>query len=85
MSMMMPEQGAMAAGPNPAQNDGVDPVEHLRAAIEHAQAALVSEPDDADSQALAAVVKGLYQILANRQKDQQQVLGNPTLQRVLSR
>jgi len=82
---------AQAPGPaptpdqNPAKADGVDPLEHLRAAIEHAQAALVSEPDDQDSQALAKLVSGLYQILANRQKEQDQALGNPATAKLLRR
>ncbi len=61
-------------------------MEHLRAAIEHAQAALVAEPDDVDSQQLAAVVKGLYQILANRQKQTDQAMGgNPQMMQALRR
>lgn len=63
----------------------LSPLDHLRQAIEHAQAALVAEPDDADSQNLAKVVQGLYSILATRQKEEQNALGNPSLQRVLAR
>lgn len=71
--------------PAPEEEEELDPVEHLRSAIEHAQAALVSEPDDADSQALSKVVSSLYQILAARQKDSDATMGNPTLLRTLRR
>jgi hypothetical protein len=81
--------GGMMGGPPPPEpppeQAPASPVEHLRQAIEHAQAALTMEPDDADSQALAKVVQGLYAILAQRQKEEQQVLGNPATQRVVSR
>lgn len=60
-------------------------IDHLRQAIEHAQAALVGEKDDADSQQLAKIVQGLYQIFAQRQKEEQSVLGNPATQRVVAR
>ena len=89
------ESGAVAANPmdmagaagamEQQWGTGMDPLEHLRAAIEHAQAALVMEPDDIDSQLLSKVVSGLYQILANRQKEQDQALGNPGLMRTLRR
>lgn len=76
--MMM---GGGEPGPGPQQ---MPALEHLRIAIEHAQAALQAEPDDADSQALAKIVQGLYAILANRQKEHQQLLGGGNL-RALSR
>lgn len=74
-------QGPPQAPPAPE----MDPLAHLRQAIEHAQAALIAEPDDADSQALSKLVSGLYQILANRQKEQDTALGNPSLQSLLRR
>ena len=76
----------MAQGPpqGPQGPPEEDPLEHLRQAIEHAQAALQSEPDDADSQALAKVIQGLYAILANRQKEQEQLMGGGNL-KALSR
>ena len=73
-----PGMGAPTPGglpPQGAQPPEVDPLEHLRMAIEHAQAALVSEPDDADSQLLSKLIAGLYQILAARQKEQEAALG----------
>ena len=83
------DPAAMGAAPGPVvpvdEEPELDPVEHLRLAIEHAQAALVAEPDDADSQALSKVVSGLYQILASRQKESDQMMGNPTLLRTLRR
>jgi len=66
------------------QPDGDAAIDHLRQAIEHAQAALQLEPDDADSQMLAKVVQGLYQILAQRQKEHEQLLGGSNI-RALSR
>lgn len=63
----------------------LDAVGHLRAAIEHAQAALVSEQDDEDSQVLSKLISGLYQIEARRKKESRQTLGNPTLLRMLRR
>ena len=72
----MPPPGMGPQGPPPPeQEEDVDPLEHLRLAIEHAQAALVAEPDDADSQQLSKVISGLYQILAQRQKEQDQLMG----------
>ena len=60
-------------------------IEHLKQAIEHAQAALVSEPNDQDSQALAQIVKELYAIIAGRQKEDQKAMGGamPALQRAM--
>ena len=72
----------MGEGPPPQQQESA--VDHLRQAIEHAQAALTSEPDDADSQALAKVIQGLYAILAQRQKEQEGLLGGGNV-RALSR
>ena len=72
----------MGEGPPPPQQESA--VDHLRQAIEHAQAALTSEPDDADSQALAKVIQGLYAILAQRQKEQEGLLGGGNV-RALSR
>lgn len=83
-----PYSALMGGGPPPAElapEPPVSAVEHLRQAIEHAQAAQVAEPDDADSQQLAKLVSGLYQILANRQKEHDQTMGNPTLLRTLRR
>lgn len=72
--------GDPAGGPygpdpgSPSQGDGINPTEHLRMAIEHAQAALVGEPSDPDSAKLSDILKGLYGILADRQKQQQTML-----------
>ena len=92
---MMPDPAAMMGGPPPPMMDAppdpptddadLDPVEHIRSAIEHAQAAQVAEPDDADSEKLSKLIAGLYQILANRQKEHDQTMGNPTLLRTLRR
>lgn len=86
---MMPDPTMLGGAPPPPspveEEEELDPIEHLRSAIEHAQAALVAEPDDADSQALSKVVAGLYQILAARQKDSDATMGNPTLLRTLRR
>jgi hypothetical protein len=71
--------------PEPPPEPELSPLDHLRQAIEHAQAALTMEPDDADSQSLAKVVQGLYGILAQRQKEEQKMMGDPAMQRVLSR
>ena len=76
--------GGMESQGDPGQGQGSAAVEHLRQAIEHAQAALQAEPDDADSQMLAKVIQGLYGILSNRQKEQEQLLGGGNL-RALSR
>lgn len=77
---MMPQ-----ANMQPPQDQEMSAADHLRLAIEHAQAALVGEPDDVDSQSLAKVVQGLYAILAARQKETQQTLGNPAQQRTIGR
>ena len=74
----------MGEGPPPPPPQQESAVDHLRQAIEHAQAALTSEPDDADSQALAKVIQGLYAILAQRQKEQEGLLGGGNV-RALSR
>ena len=74
----------MGEGPPPPPSQQESAVDHLRQAIEHAQAALTSEPDDADSQALAKVIQGLYAILAQRQKEQEGLLGGGNV-RALSR
>jgi hypothetical protein len=72
--------------PSPAHGDGIDSTEHLRLAIEHAQAALVAEPDDQDSQTLSKAVSMLYGILSNRQKQQDQAMGgNPAISQTLRR
>ena len=84
LAALMGGAGAGAA-PEPEAPPEMSPVDHLRQAIEHAQAALTAEPDDADSQALAKVVQGLYAILAQRQKEEMQVMGNPATQRVVGR
>lgn len=67
--------GAPMGPPEPEPEPEMGPLDHLRQAIEHAQAALVDEPDDADSQALSKVIAGLYQILAQRQKEQDSLMG----------
>ena len=74
----------MGEGPPPPPPQQESAVDHLRQAIEHAQAALTSEPDDADSQALAKVIQGLYAILAQRKKEQEGLLGGGNV-RALSR
>ncbi len=82
--------GGAPSGPPPEQDLGPEPapqasaVDHLRQAIEHAQAALQLEPDDADSQNLAKVVQGLYAILAGRQKEHESLMGGGNM-RALSR
>ena len=76
--------GIPQEGMEPQGQEAESVVDHLRQSIEHAQAALQMEPDDADSQSLTMVLKGLYQILANRQKEQEQLLGGGNL-RALSR
>jgi len=65
------------------QNGGA--VEHLRIAIEHAQMALQAEPDDIDSQQLARVIQGLYQILASRQKESESAMGMTPAMKLLAR
>ena len=77
--MPPPSMGPQGPPPPPEEEEDVDPLEHLRLAIEHAQAALVAEPDDADSQQLSKVISGLYQILAQRQKEQDQLMGGGNL------
>lgn len=71
--------------PQPEPETDMSAVEHLRMAIEHAQAALVMEPDDEDSQSLSKVVAGLYAIVSARQKERDQTMGNPSLLRTLRR
>lgn len=91
MSMMSPEiqqmmsqaQGAPAQGGD--QQDNASAADHLRAAIEHAQAALQMEPDDQDSQALASAIQALYRIVAARQKEQMDLMSGKATPRALSR
>jgi hypothetical protein len=81
-------QGASpGAGPGPDQGPPVpNPDVHLRNAIREAQAALVGEPDDADSAQLAQIVKDLYGLLAKRQNSHVQAMGgNPAAMRAMSR
>lgn len=81
----LPPELAALMGGEPAEQE-LSPADHLRAAIEHAQAALVDEPDDADSQALAKVVQALYQILSSRQDAEAQAMGgNPKQMRAMRR
>lgn len=85
LAQLMGGAGAGAGPPpEPEAPPEMSPLDHLRQAIEHAQAALVGEPDDADSQALSKVLTGLYAIFANRQKEQESLLGGGNL-RALSR
>lgn len=74
----------MGMPPEPEPEPEMSPIDHLRQAIEHAQAALVAEPDDVDSQNLAAAVKQLYAILASRQKEHESLMGGGNL-KALSR
>lgn len=90
MMNMMGGGGGMPATPDAAMSQPqvgqpqMSPVDHLRAAIEHAQAALVGEPNDGDSQQLAKAVQGLYAILTARQKESDSVMGmQPQLRRAL--
>lgn len=71
MGPMGPPPGPPPEPPEPQMS----PADHLRAAIEHAQAALVTEPDDVDSGLLSKAIQILYQLAGNRQKEQQQQLG----------
>jgi hypothetical protein len=73
-----PPQGGPGAG-------GSAVIDHLRQAIDHAQAALNAEPDDVDSQNLAKIVQGLYAILAGRQKEQESAMGMTPALKLLSR
>ena len=77
--------GPSMQGPPAPEPQQVSPVEHLRLAIEHAQASMVGEPSDGDSQTIAKVIQALYSILATRQKQTQQVMGNPAAQQVIGR
>lgn len=94
MSMMQPDGSGMSLAqpgqpgqsqPGQGGGTGMSPEEHLRAAIEHLQAAQVTEPDDQDSQTIAKCAASLYAIVSGRQKEQDQMLGNPGLQRALRR
>lgn len=83
--------GGAPAGPAPAAPQGPGGggggavLDHLRQAIEHAQAALQAEPDDVDSQQLAKIVQGLYAVLAGRQKEQESAMGMTPALKLLSR
>lgn len=79
LAQLMGGAGAGGQVPPPEPEPEADPIEHLRQAIKHAEAALVAEPDDADSQALAKVVQGLYAILAQRQKEHDALMGGGNL------
>jgi hypothetical protein len=91
MDGMPPElMGALGAPPEAVAEEPpeeeLSPVEHLRAAIEHAQAALTDEPDDADSAQLAKIVQGLYSILSQRQDSEDRAAGgDPKQLRMLRR
>jgi hypothetical protein len=61
------------------------PEDHLRAAIEHAQQALMGEPDDPTSATLAAALKQLYQVFATRQKEDEAAMGVTPAIKSLSR
>lgn len=85
---MMPPGGAPQGAPSGPPGGGgppIDPVEHIRTAIEHVQAAVIGEPDDPDSQALARVLAALYQILAGRQKEQEAAMGTSPAIKAMSR
>jgi len=64
----------------------MSPLEHLREALKHTQAALVLERDDADSAKLAQVVRDLYELIARRQDADDAASGaNPKTMRALRR
>ena len=60
-----PEMGA----PPVEAEEELSSVEHLQAAIEHAEDAMVGEPYEADSAQLAKIVHQLYALLAKQQDD----------------
>lgn len=77
--------GAAPPDAGPPSDQGTSALDHLRQAIEHAQQALMLEPDDEDSRKLARAVQMFYEVLAERQREERQVMGNPATQRVLKR
>jgi hypothetical protein len=88
MAMMgMPPGGpGMTGGPTPPIGPGMAVDEdHLRAAIEHAQQSLTSEPDDPTSMQLAGALKTLYQVFATRQKEDEQAMGITGVHKSLAR
>jgi hypothetical protein len=85
METLMAGQGA-PAGPEgapaapPSEPDG----DLLRQAIKLLEQAVSAEPDDVDSQKLAAALKTLYDVAAARQKEDQGLMGGGNM-RALSR
>jgi hypothetical protein len=86
MDEIPPELMGALQSEEPEEEEELSPVDHLRQAIEHAQAALTSEPDDADSAQLAKIVQGLYGILSQRQDMEDRAAGgDPKQLRTLRR
>jgi hypothetical protein len=83
-----PELMAMLSGAGQGPPDhGQTPgswTDHLRAAIEEAQAAAAAAPDDQHSQMIHQMVAGLYKIMVSQQDQKTQAMGgNPTQMRAL--
>ena len=82
-----PDQQGYAGSPpdQQAPDSGGSADDLLRKGIEYIQAALQAEPDDQDSQALAAIVKELYAIFSDRNKEQDGALAGKFSPRMMRR
>jgi hypothetical protein len=80
------QQGYAGTPPDAAPADsGGSSDDLLRKGIEYIQAALQAEPDDQDSAALAQIVKELYAIFSDRNKEQDGALAGKFSPRILRR
>ena len=87
-SMFGPPQGAPPqmeeqGGGEPGVPGITDP--RFKEAISILESVLQGEPDEADSAALAGTIKDLYKLLADRQKEQDEMMGGKISPRALRR
>lgn len=83
------QMGPMAPPPEAAapQDAGVPGITspHFRTGLQNLQQALEDEPDDKDSSALAGVLQKLYALIADRQKETDDMMEGKISQRALRR
>lgn len=86
MSMMQPDGSGMPQDqPDQGGSGANDPLEMIRHAVELIQGAQVQLQDDKMSGTLAKVTQQLYAALHGQQQENDQLIGNPSLQRALRR
>lgn len=80
----VPHQIQVTPGGGPQQNDGGE-ARALTQALALLKQALDSEDSQQDRATIATCIANLQKVLANEEKEQQQLLGQPALQRALGK